>query len=410
MPGKAHKCLGAPMVALTLLAATAGACASKSKTPLVDDGAWERIEVWEQRSSFDYDRVATAANHDAVAWLGRDADDSAALAYWELRDGEDKSSITLPTPSVPVLIPIGVAVDDEGWAAVAVSRDKPNGANTGLLTWHGRVGQRTDVAPAQPLTPPAWATSPPESVSVARSNDRLAVAAVYDDRAVVWSMQDDPVASGTGAWESDAEGADLGLSGAGSSGLDSLRIVGDGSRLVLAAVDGDGAAHLWESTDGSSWSEVGSGSLPKRVGAVGVLSLLGKDDVAVSWLADEEGAPWNATSARVQRIVGDRVVDEGTVKATPDDGVDQLHLTSAVRSPEGSLVVVGGAVRSSGAHTPMVWLREGGTWHPTKQAALTGHLDHEFRAVVTTRSDNAMVALATALEHPDVEAWQWRPD
>jgi hypothetical protein len=221
-------------------------------------------------------------------------------------------------------------------------------------------------------------------------------------------MQDDPVATGTGAWESDAEGADLGVA---DGGLESLRIVGDGSRLVLAAVDGDGAAHLWTSTDGSSWAGVGSNALPQQVGAVGVLSVLGKDDVAVSWLADEEGAPWNATSARVQRLVGgDRVVDEGTVEATPDDGVDQLHLTSAVRSPDGNLVVVGGAVRSSGSHTPMVWLREGGTWHATKQAALTGHLDHEFRAVVTTRSDNAMVALATALEHPDVEAWQWRPD
>jgi hypothetical protein len=408
MQGKAQKCSVAPLLALVVLTGATGACASKAKTPLVDDGAWERIEVWEQRASFDYDRVATAADHDAVAWLGRDADDDSALAYWELRDGEDKASLTLPTPDVPVLIPVGVAVDDEGWAAVAVGRDKPNGANTGLLAWHGRVGQRDDVGPAQPLTPPAWATSPPGSASVARSTERLAVAAVYDERAVVWSMADDPTGSAGGAWESDADGADLGLPS--DAGLTNLRIVGDGSRLVLAGVDGDGAAHLWTSTDGSAWSAVGGGTLPKKVGAVGVLASLGKGEVAVSWLADEKGAPWNASSARVQRLADERLVDEGTVKASPDDGVEQLHLTSAVRSPDGDLVVVGGAVRPGGSHTPMVWLREGGTWHPSKQAALTGHLDHEFRAVVTTRSDNAMVALATALEHPDVEAWQWRPD
>jgi hypothetical protein len=400
--------IAAGAMLLGAMAGVAGAgCASESKTPLVLDGAWQRIDVWEQRSSFDYDQVATGASPDAVGWLSRDAGDAARLEYWEIRDGAEATGMPLPTPTAPVIIPVGVATDDDGWAAAAVTRDRPKGANTGLLAWRGHTRDQK-AAPAQSLAPPTGTSAAPESVSVARSADHLAVAALYDGTPVVWSGLDTATggwAGGTDAWRSPADPIDLGL----DASLRSLRIVGDGTHLVLAGVDGQGAAHLWTSDDGATWSSVDAPRLPKKVGAVGLLTPLARGKVAVGWLGDEQSAPFNATSATIQRLSGTTLADDGALEATPDAGIDRLHLTSATLSPEHKLVVVGGAVRSSGARTPMVWLRDGGEWHPTKQAALNGHLDHEFRAVVTTRDNDAMVAIATALTHPDVEAWQWRP-
>jgi hypothetical protein len=223
---------------------------------------------------------------------------------------------------------------------------------------------------------------------------------------VVWAQQE-ATSGGTGAWVAAADNFDLDLNAAAT--LRSLRVVGDGSRLVLAGVDDAGAPHLWTSQDGTAWSAVAADHLPDKVGAVGLLTPLAREAVAVGWLDDEKSAPFTATSATIQRLTGDEVADAGQLRASPDDGIERLHLAGATLSPEHKLVVVGGAVRSNGARTPMAWLRDGGEWHPTEQSGLRGHLDHEFRAVVTTRENDTMVAVATALEHPDVEAWQWRP-
>jgi hypothetical protein len=75
---------------------------------------------------------------------------------------------------------------------------------------------------------------------------------------------------------------------------------------------------------------------------------------------------------------------------------------------------VGAAVRSDGVSTPMVWAHDDGDgWEASKQANLEGHLDHEFRVVASAgdarSADERMVAIATAMSHPDVEAWRWRP-
>jgi pimeloyl-ACP methyl ester carboxylesterase len=57
----------------------------------------------------------------------------------------------------------------------------------------------------------------------------------------------------------------------------------------------------------------------------------------------------------------------------------------------------------------MVWAWDEEEWRASDVEALTGHLDHEFRAIVGT-SDDRMVAVATALSHPDIETWQWRAE
>jgi WD40 repeat protein len=398
---------GALAVAIALVLAGNG-CASESDSSLVVEGSWERMELWEQRESFDFDQVAAGNSTDTVAWLNRSDDDADRLSYWEIRDGGDATAVELPGPDGPLLIPVAVAVDADGWGAVAVTRDQAQGANTGLLAWHGTSGLDTtaDIEAAQPLTPPGDVAAPPESVSVGRSADVLVVAALYDGEPVLWSREGDD-----DAWLSDVDGIDLGFGP--RADLTSLRVVGDGERLVLAAVAGNGTTHLWSSEDGGDWAPVESDDLPESAGAVGLLAPLEPGGVAVGWLSDEESAPWNATSATIQRLTGDDLADEGEIEALPDDEVQRLHLTSATLSPDDRLVVVGGALRPDSDRTPMAWVAAGDSgadgWEPTTQAELTGHLDHEFRAIVST-DDDRMVAVASALSHPDVESWQWRPE
>jgi hypothetical protein len=197
--------------------------------------------------------------------------------------------------------------------------------------------------------------------------------------------------------------------GTGAGDLVSLRMIGDGRRLVLAGVESDGTAHLWTSSNGRDWEAVAAGDLPAEAGAVGLLSALQKGRVLIGWLDDEDSAPWNASSATLQQLEPDGdLLGEGTLEADPERDIDRVHLTGAALSPDDRLVVVGAAVRADGVSTPMVWAHAGDGWRPSEQANLAGHLDHEFRVVVSV-GDERMVALATAMSHPDVEAWRWRP-
>lgn len=384
----------------------AGACASESETPLVLDGDWERTEVWERRNSFDYDQVATNNSPDAVAWMNRSADDPSQLAYWEIRDGGDPTERALTTPTDSVVIPVGVASDGEGWAAVAITRDQPRGANTGLIVWQGRTGRDNEPAAAQPITPPSGLVGAPESVSVGRSADSVVAAALYEGEPVVWARASN---DDVGAWQSREVTSDLGLDD--PAGLESLRIVGDGERLVLAGVGADGKAALWVSDDAASWTAVGGDDLPDSAGAVGLLTAVKRGRVAVGWLGEDETTPWDATEVTVQQLEGDELTPTGAVEAASSERAKQIHLTSATLSPDGRLVVVGGVSRTSGDRNPMVWAwhKDDEEWLAADQESLTGHLDHEFRAIVGT-TDDRMVAVAAALSHPDVETWEWRAD
>jgi hypothetical protein len=219
------------------------ACSSGSGEPPEARGRWDRIERWEQRSSFDFDRVATTSSPDAVAWFTRQpATDGSGLAYWEIRDGEDPLEVPVPVgdqrgrsrAAAPrtevgnqVLIPVAVGTDAEGWAAVAVTRDRPAGENEGLVAWHGRLGGGEPVAPGELLPPPSDATGPPSSVSVGRSSDVIAVAATYDGTPVIWHRSGNRTRAGAPEARWQVDEPDLGT---GAGGLVSLRLVGDGAR------------------------------------------------------------------------------------------------------------------------------------------------------------------------------------
>jgi len=397
------------------LAAATFACSSGSGDPPEARGRWDRIDRWEQRSSFDFDRVATTSSPDAVAWFTRQPQaDGGGLAYWEIRDGEDAVEMPVPLDGAAagdavtdeqVLIPVAVATDDEGWAAVAVTRDRPAGENKGLMVWQSRLAGDDEVAPGEVLPLPDGAAGPPASVSVGRSADTIAVAAMYDGDPVIWHRSGNRTRPGDGdEWEVSYREI-----GTGPGDLVSLRMIGDGRRLVLAGVEDDGTAHLWTSTNGRAWDAIAAGDLPARAGAVGLIAALRDGHALVGWLDDEDSAPWNATSATIQQLEPDGdVLDRGTLEAEPDVDIDRVHLTGATLSPDDRLVMVGAAVRADGVSTPMVWAEEDDAWHASSQANLAGHLDHEFRVVVSAGEDR-MVALAAALSHPDVEAWRWRP-
>ena len=403
------------------LAASTFACSSGSGQPPEVRGRWDRIERWEQRSSFDFDRVATTSSPDAVAWFTRQpAADGGALAYWEIRDGDDPVEVPVPIGSdttgsrgaraarrgAPVLIPVAVATDDEGWAAVAVTRDRPAGENKGLMVWQNRLAGDDPVAPGELLPLPDGAAGPPASVSVGRSADTIAVAAMYDGDPVIWSRTGNRTRPSATEARWQVSFRELGT---GRGDLVSLRMIGDGRRLVLAGVEADGTAHLWTSSNGRSWDPVDAHDLPDHAGAVGLLAALQKGQVLVGWLDDEDSAPLNATSATIQQLEADGdLVGRGTLEAEPDQDIDRVHLTGATLSPDDRLVMVGAAVRADGVSSPMVWAEDGDGWHASEQANLEGHLDHEFRVVVST-GDDRMVALAAAMSHPDVEAWRWRP-
>lgn len=401
-----------PVLLATVLVTATFACSSGSGEPPEARGRWDRIERWEQRSSFDFDRVATTSSPDAVAWFTRQPEsEGGGLAYWEIRDGEDAEAVPVrvadaDAPADQVLIPVAVATDDEGWAAVAVTRDRPAGENKGLMVWQSRLAGGDPVAAGELLPLPDGATGSPASVSVGRSADTIAVAAMYDGDPVIWYRSGDRTQPGDDPAEWQVNYRELST---GPGSLVSLRMIGDGRRLVLAGVEDDGTAHLWTSTNGRAWDAVAADDLPAEAGAVGLLAALREGHVLVGWLDDEDSAPWNATSATIQQLDPDGdVVERGTLEAEPDEDIDRVHLTGATFSPDDRLVMVGAAVRADGVSTPMVWAEDDGTWHASGQENLAGHLDHEFRVVVST-GDDRMVALAAAMSHPDVEAWRWRP-
>ncbi|MGH9213741.1 MAG: hypothetical protein ACRD2C_24160 [Acidimicrobiales bacterium] len=359
-------------------------------------GRWERTGTWPHQDVTSFDHVAVGATAGTVAWLTRRArGETGALAYLEMRHGDDPVEIEVPTPTDRVVIPVAVATSEAGWAAVAVTRDLAHGENTGLMAWNASIGADPAIAPAEVL-PRLGEIAPPESVSIGRSTRTTVVTAVLDGVALTWDTTNDQP-----GWEAAQPDLDL------TEDLVSLRVVGDGDRLVLAGVDVAGAAHLWTSTNGDSWDRIASDRLPDDAGAVGLLASLGHDQVAVGWLDDEDSAPFSATATTVQLLEDDGLTDQGRITA---DGSDQerIDVSGATTSPDGRLVVVGAALRANGAPFPMVWVRDDDRWQASGQPDLVGRLDHVLRAVTTTR-DDTMVGLVTAVAHIDVETWRWRP-
>lgn len=360
------------------------------------DGRWERTGTWRHADVTRYDNVAVGAQGGTVAWLSRRArDETGALAYVEIRQGEDPVETEVPTPAEGVVIPVAVATSEAGWAAVAVTRDVAHGENTGLVAWRGSSGRAGEVSPGEVL-PRLGAVVPPESVSIGRSTSTTVVTAVLDGAALTWDTANDRP-----GWEAAQPG--LGL----DDDLVSLRVVGSGDRLVLAGVDATGGAHLWTSTNGDSWDALASDRLPDDAGAVGVLAPVDDGQVVVGWLDDGDTAPFSAPAAMIQVVDGDDVAEEGRIEAG-GSGEARVDVSGATTSPDGRLVVVGAAIEGNGAASPMVWVRDGDDWTTSGQGDLVGRLDYELRAVTTTR-DDTMVGLVTPVGHIDVETWRWEP-
>jgi hypothetical protein len=372
------------------------ACTSSDDPPPEIHQPWRRTAAWSHQDVISFDNVAVGTGTDAMAWFTRRTrGETDALAYLEIRDGEDAVEIEVPTPAEGVVIPVAVATADDGWAAVAVTRDVGYGENTGLMAWTGRSRPGDEVARGEML-PRLDRIAPPASVSIGRSAGTTVVASVLDGVPLVWDTPNESV-----AWEASRPDLDL------DQDLVSLRVVGDGERLVLAGVDADGAAHLWTSVNGDRWDPVASDALPREAGSVGLLAPLQRGRVAVGWLDNEDDAPFNATVVTIQSLDGEELTDQGRISA--DGGDDRIDVSGAALSPERRLVVVGAGLQSNGTTSPMVWVRDGERWASTAQSELVGRLDYQLRAVTTTR-DDTMVGLVTALSHIDVESWLWHPE
>lgn len=382
----------------TAVAVAAVGC-SESDPQFAELRGWERVEVWGHQDVVDYDRVAVTSGPGELAWFTRARGNTDTLAYWTSSDAESASQIEVAMPREPVVIPVAVANDtDDGWVAVAVSRDRANGENTGLLAWQSGGSPPR----AQRLRPPERGIGVPSRVEAARIGGVDVVTGVVDGQVAAWRD------TGTGRWQGDV--LDLDVDGE----LVTSDLASDGERLVLAGVDRRGGAHLWTSPDGQDWQPL-AGDLPGGVGSATLLGPVAPGELLVAWL--EARVPENGDevarsgpSATVQRIAGDRARDEGVVEARPDDGWSDLSVTGAALSPDGRTVVVGSAWRSADELTPMVWLRDGDSWEPTSQPELASRLDYELRAVATSADDRMVGVVTPAPRGIDVEVWRWSPD
>lgn len=393
----------ASLLASTLLVGVAAGCSSGDGPPGETSG-WRRTEVRRHHDvAGAYDRVAVEGHPGGVAWLTWDTGAADALAYWELDDDQRSHATTLRMPDDPVLIPVDVATDREGWLAVAVTRDRPNGENTGLVAWRSR--SRSDPRPVR-LEVSGPGLDVPERVSAGRLRGISVVAGVVDGSVVTW------IHDGDDGDEGDDRGwrptlPDLRFPG----DLVTADLASDGERFLLAGVDTDGDAHLWTSTDTRTWEPITGDAMPSDTGSVTVLGPLGRGEVAIAWVAaGGDDAPRSGPGVTIQRLAGGEVAGEGTIEADPDAGTIEVSAAGATRSPEGNLVVVGAAWRRAGERAPMVWVRDGDRWEPTDQPELVGRVDHELRTVTTT-SDTAMHAVVTPFpSHVDVEVWEWHAD
>jgi hypothetical protein len=406
-------------VAVGLLAVVIGGAAvagcSKSDPQFEELRGWERVETLPHADVIPYDRVATTAGPNGVAWLTWASRRDDVLAYHEVGEDNEVRETALAAPGVPVLIPIGVATDGDGWVAVAATRDRPNGENTGLMAW--QPGGSPGAAPAsgsagasapspasaaprgQMLAPPQRGLPQPEAVNAGRAGGTSIVAGVAAGEVVAWRSTDDGR-----RWRGSV--LDLGL----DVDLTAIDLVGHGSALVLAGVDADGGAHLWTSPDGLTWNPVAADGLPEGVRSVTLLASLDQDQLALAWLAGGEGddssSARTGSTATVQRFDGRQVTDEGTIEARPEAGIPTFSLDGATLSPEGRLVVVGTAAPQARTGVPMIWLRDGDTWEPSPQRELAGRVDYQFRAITTT-PNGEMVGLVTPATHIDLEVWRW---
>jgi hypothetical protein len=415
------------VVALSVALAVT-ACAEEGETPdtaLLAAGeleGWELAQEYPHDATLPYDQVAAAPAPDGLVWVTRAGDASGdtggsgsgtagtsttagttsaagaagaaggedGLAVYAVSGGQEATEATLgPAGSAAVTIPVAVAADEATWAAVAVTRDQPNGGNTGLVAWRSGGGE---ARPAEVLAPVGEGV--PAGVTVGQAGGASVVAGLVGGEVATW-------VSGSGGWTAGRPQLDV------DGGVLNARVVGVGDRFLLAAVDTAGTPHLWSSPDGLSWTALALPDAPDGLASVGMLSALGDGEAAVGWLAGEvtgDDVPREGTAVTVQAVAADgTVADAGTIEAAPGDGVELVDVNGAVRS-DGWLVVAGATIDDVGTARPAVWASANGDWARSTQDGLVDRDDHDVRALGT--SGGATYGLVASRTSVDVEVWR----
>jgi hypothetical protein len=397
-PRRNRRAVAAAMALGLLLA---GACAEEADAPDVARLAagelegWAPLDTYEHADVLEFDQVAAAPAPDGAVWFTRAGGDGAGLAVWTLSGGQEATESPVGTPDA-VAIPVAVAADDTGWTAVAVARQAPNSGNTGLLVWRSDEGSGSDDGPAPRALPTADGV--PGSITVGRSAGATLVGGVVDGAVATW------VSDGNG-WS--ASVADL-----DADEVISARVVGTGDGFVLAAVDRDGAGHLWRSADGRRWSalDTADAGIGEGLAAVGLLAAVGDEpaaDVVVAWLAGDAGAEDVARDAErveVDRVHGSSVTPYGPIDAEPGDDVERVDVNGATLRGD-FLVVAGAAVGADGTVRPGLWAGTAEGWARSSQADLVDQPDVEFRTVGAS-GDGALYGVLAPRGHVDVQVWR----
>jgi hypothetical protein len=383
-----------PAVALVVVAAVVGgACAEEADPPdtaglaVRELAGWERQDTYAQAEAHAYDQVAAAPTGDGAVWLTRAGEaegDDGTLAVWTLAGG--RTSQDFATSPGGIVIPVGVAADAEGWTAVAVARDRPDGTNTGVVAWR-LPGVASQAARPESLALPRGV---PASITVARSGGTSVVAGLVDGLLTTW-------VSDGGRWS--AGFPDLGV-----DRVVSARVATAPDGFLLAVVGDDGRPSLWSSPDGLAWSGL---TLPDT-GAVAAVATLSPTDggVVAAWLAGMpagDEAPVDATEVVVHLAEGTTVTAFGTISAQPGDGVERIDINGAARQGQW-LLVAGAAIAEDGSARPGLWAGSGRDWARSTQADLVGQRDLEFRTVSV--SDDGLYGLLTQRGGVDVHIWR----
>lgn len=391
-------------VCLGLVAVAASACSKDVAAPEELRG-WTRTELYSHSDVVDFDRVAAGSDGQRAAWLtrSRGKTDELTVTRWGPSDEPDWSELDLPKGITGnQIVPAAIAVDGQGWTAVAEQRTNAGGVKE-LVAWSG---------PSRSPAPPVTLTLPEGQVvsrtlATGRSAQVAAVLALTGrpsagekglpeaSSLVLWTA---PIGAGgpieAGAWKPTEP--DLGT----RLPIKTAAIVGAGNDgLVLAATTRDKAAHLWTSADGQAWKPL-DGDLPKDVAEVELLAPLGDGSALVSWATEGFNR-----SAQVWRFDDGKLTDAGTISGTAEGQTIDLRTATLV----GDRLVVGGAAVQQSTWTPLVQARnDEGEWIASDQPDLVGHLDWSVEALAAQGDDSMGAVMSSVPFHIDVSTWIWR--
>jgi hypothetical protein len=384
---------GAVAVTVALAAVVGPACAEEADPPDTASLAVDALEGWEAQDTYEhtgsgpYDQVAVAPAGDGAVWFTRSGGNGDGLAVATMSGGQVTGEDEVTAPD-GIAIPVGVAADDAGWTAVAVTRDRPDGTNTGVVVW------RLPGVASQAARPESLDVSGvvPGAITVGRADGVSVVAGMVGGTVATW-------VSDGGRWA-------MGTPDLGVGPVASARVTGAGDGFVLAVVARDGSPSVWASPDGLAWSQLDVPDPGTGLAAVGMLAPVdGGEAVAVGWLAGDvaDEAPLDAADVVVHLVEGTAVTPFGTISAEPGDGVERIDVNAAARRDDW-LLVAGATVAGDGSVRPGLWAGSGEEWARSSQEELVRQPDVEFRTLGPS-GDDALYGLLTERGGLDVHLW-----